>query len=404
MSPNALLIAVITLGLAHAAGADMAGEGSLRSETYTSAAELFAVEGQRRLNMFCIGDGAPAIVFIAGAWGNTMVWRRVQGPASQMSRACSYDRAGLGFSDPATRPSTALNTVDDLDKLLDAAGVAKPVVLVGHSAGGLYALLFAATHRNRVAGLVLVDPSDTEANARLAGHWSSEFAEQVRQQTLQNHQALRHCVDLAREGALTPQNSDPYCLMKESEPMLKTELDRQHVRLQTKEAILSEMLSLDEPVEDQLSLDGLQFRAAMKNRSLGKLPLILLRHGTRTKHPALPQEIFDKNEAVFLAGYERMAAYSSIGAVRTVPDCGHNIQLEQPAAVIAAIQEIVTAARVSRQAVPSQGESHEQVLSKNDMDSRVTGSRDSGRRCGSNAYRADTQPARRGVPGCLQPR
>ena len=138
----------------------------------TLSSELFAVDGQRRLNMFCMGDGTPAIVFVSGAWENTMAWRRVQAPASRLARACSYDRAGLGFSDPAAHSSTARNAVDDLTNLLDAASVEMPVVLVGHSAGGLYALLFTALYPDRVAGVVLVDPSDPEANNNfgLAGH------------------------------------------------------------------------------------------------------------------------------------------------------------------------------------------------------------------------------------------
>ena len=57
------------------------------------------------------------------------------------------------------------------------------------------------------------------------------------------------------------------------------------------------------------------------------------------------QEIFDKNEALLLAGQERMAAYSVIGEVRTVADSGHHIQLDQPDAVVAAIEEVVAAVR-----------------------------------------------------------
>ena len=105
------------------------------------------------------------------------------------------------------------------------------------------------------------------------------------------------------------------------------------------------MISQNALVEGEYSLNELQFREAIGNNSFGELPLILLRRGTRLKHPDLPQEIFDKNEAVLLAGHERMAAYSSVGEVRTIPNSGHQIQLDQPEAVVAAIQEVVAAAR-----------------------------------------------------------
>jgi pimeloyl-ACP methyl ester carboxylesterase len=343
---SAGLVALIAFFVARPTLADFEGEGQIPSSVYTHSAELFAVNGQRRLNMYCVGAGTPVIVFISGAWQNTMTWRRVQGRASQSSRACSYDRAGLGFSDPATRDSTAENAVDDLKNLLDSAKIKTPIVLVGHSAGGLYAMLFAASYRDRVAGIVLVDPSDPEANNSLAlsGHLPPDNVEETRRQTEVNHQLLRRCADLAREGLLTPSNTDPYCLMNEADPVLKKELDRQHVRLQTKEAILSEMLSQD-ALEGEYSLNGLQFRKAIGNGSFGKLPLILLRCASRPKHPALPQEIFEKNEAVFIAGYERMAAHSSIGSVRSIPNSGHNIQLDQPEAVVTAIQDVVAAVR-----------------------------------------------------------
>ncbi len=181
---SAGFVALFALLVAGPTLAQLEAEEQIPSEVYARTAELFAVDGQRRLNMFCMGDGTPAIVFVSGAWDNTMAWRRVQGPASRLSRACSYDRAGLGFSDPAARPSTARNAVDDLKNLLDAASVEMPVVLVGHSAGGLYAMLFTALYPDRVAGVVLVDPSDPEANNNfaLAGHHPPDLVEGTRRQ------------------------------------------------------------------------------------------------------------------------------------------------------------------------------------------------------------------------------
>jgi len=342
----ALLITLLALVLARPAGAETASTDQVPSAAYTHAARLLAVDGKRRLNLYCLGTGTPAVIFISGGWQNTMTWRRVQARVARSVRACSYDRAGLGFSDPATRDSSAANTVDDLKKLLDAARIKDPVVLVGHSVGGLYAMLFAATYRDRVAGLVLVDPSDPEVkhNLALSGQ-PREVAEESRRQTQENHRALRHCVDLARDGALTAGNTDPFCLMKEADPVLKKELDRQHVRLQTKEAILSEMISQEARVEGEYSLNALQFRKAIAGGDFGKLPLVLLKRAGGQKHTALPQEVFEKNAIVFKLGYERMAAYSSIGVIRPVSATGHDIQLDQPDAVVAAIDEVVASVR-----------------------------------------------------------
>jgi pimeloyl-ACP methyl ester carboxylesterase len=179
----AAAVALMVMGVVRPTLAQLVTEGQIPSDVYTRPATLVAVDDERRLNMFCLGNGTPLIVFVSGAWDNTMAWRRVQGATSGLSRACSYDRAGLGFSDPSTRPSTALSAADDLKKLLDAASVETPVVLVGHSAGGLYAMLFTALYPERVAGLVLVDPSDPEANHNytLSGHLPPAVVEGSRQ-------------------------------------------------------------------------------------------------------------------------------------------------------------------------------------------------------------------------------
>jgi pimeloyl-ACP methyl ester carboxylesterase len=73
----------------------------------------------------------------------------------------AYDRAGVGFSDRARRPSDADNAVGDIQRLVLKAHLRFPLVLVGHSNGGIYAVRFAQVHRNEVAGLVLVDPGFT---------------------------------------------------------------------------------------------------------------------------------------------------------------------------------------------------------------------------------------------------
>jgi pimeloyl-ACP methyl ester carboxylesterase len=77
-----------------------------------------AVDGTRRLNLFCLGNGSPVVIFEAGLGGDSLDWRNVQGGVARFTRACSYDRASYGFSDAATRPSGAANAMDDLHRLV----------------------------------------------------------------------------------------------------------------------------------------------------------------------------------------------------------------------------------------------------------------------------------------------
>ncbi len=98
----------------------------------------------------------------AALGGSSISWSLVQPAVAQRTRACSYDRAGFGWSDAGPMPRTAGRVADELRALLDRAGVPPPFVLVGHSFGGLVMRIFAARHRAEVAGLVLVDPAHPE--------------------------------------------------------------------------------------------------------------------------------------------------------------------------------------------------------------------------------------------------
>jgi len=84
------------------------------------------VEAGRQLNLYCTGRGAPTVVFDSGLGDGTKAWGLVQSVIAAHTRACSYDRAGLGFSDPSARPGTNANSVDGLHRLLHAAGIKPP--------------------------------------------------------------------------------------------------------------------------------------------------------------------------------------------------------------------------------------------------------------------------------------
>ncbi len=126
---------------------------------YTTAQQLVEIEPGRKLNLYCLGAGEPTVVFDAGLTDETSVWGLVQPVIASTTRTCSYDRAGVGFSDPSNRPGSSANIVDDLRRLLAAAAIKPPYVLVGHSYGGMNIKLYAHTYPSEVVGLVFVDPS-----------------------------------------------------------------------------------------------------------------------------------------------------------------------------------------------------------------------------------------------------
>jgi pimeloyl-ACP methyl ester carboxylesterase len=115
--------------------------------------------GGRTLNLYCSGQGSPTVVFETGGNDTGYDWSLLQPKAAQFTRACWYDRAGVGWSDPPPRPRTSASVVGNLHELLGRAGVVPPYVLVGASIGGEYARVYTSRYPQDVAGLVLLDSS-----------------------------------------------------------------------------------------------------------------------------------------------------------------------------------------------------------------------------------------------------
>jgi pimeloyl-ACP methyl ester carboxylesterase len=118
--------------------------------------ELVDIDGYR-LHLYCEGTGEPAVVLDSGFEDSLEQWDRVQPDVAKLTRVCSYDRAGSGWSDLGPKPRTAEREAAELHTLLHRAGVNGPYIAVGHSYSGLIALLFARTYSGEVAGLVLDD-------------------------------------------------------------------------------------------------------------------------------------------------------------------------------------------------------------------------------------------------------
>jgi pimeloyl-ACP methyl ester carboxylesterase len=121
---------------------------------------LVDVGGGRRLQIKCLGTnfkGSPTVVLEAGAGNDSSVWNRVQPEVAKFTRVCSYDRAGLGSSDPVPAARTIVALTEDLHSLLVNARIPGPYILVGHSLGGILSRLYASYYPAEVAGMVLVD-------------------------------------------------------------------------------------------------------------------------------------------------------------------------------------------------------------------------------------------------------
>jgi pimeloyl-ACP methyl ester carboxylesterase len=124
--------------------------------SYPAPGTLYDVGGHR-LHLNCSGSGSPTVVLENGLGEMSLIWSRITADLSSTTRVCSYDRAGQGWSDDATGPQDGLAVASDLHTVLERAGESGPYVLVGHSAGGTYAMVYAAQYPDEVAGMVLLD-------------------------------------------------------------------------------------------------------------------------------------------------------------------------------------------------------------------------------------------------------
>jgi pimeloyl-ACP methyl ester carboxylesterase len=298
---------------------------------------MVEVEPGRKLNLYCTGHGSPTVVFDSGLTDETVVWARVQPTIAAHTQACSYDRAGSGYSDPGTRAGTSANIVDDLHRLLTAAGIRPPYILVGHSYGGMNIRLFADLYPAEVAGMVLIDPSEEDW---VQSVWKLDLQQrtyaQYHAQLEPGWQAQRECVKAAEAGFV--QGSDIYkqCVPA-PDPRYSDAINaayrKVHLTAGYQQATLTENENVHEASADQV-------RSAW--RWLGDMPLIVLASSPRTKlRPDETQEHMDAVNRVHLFLFDQMALQSKRGVVRMVPDSDHNIQMSQPDAVSNAILEVL---------------------------------------------------------------
>ena len=224
-----------------------------------------------KLHLRCVGQGDETLLLIAGWDSTSATWSKVEPDLAQRGRVCSYDRFGTGTSDAPSMTQTFATQVGDLHALLDAAGEPGPYVVVGHSFGGAEAVTFASTYRDEVRGLMIVDASATDWPATVCS------------------------VAVYDAG----------CAL------------------------------MHDPMRDGERLDVFPaFEGVAAITSLGNLPMTVMTAAHRTA-PELPASELARIEAVWAAGTQRWAQLSSSSTVVSVDDTGHDIQVDQPAIVIA---------------------------------------------------------------------
>jgi len=304
---------------------------------------LFDIGG-RRINLVCIGHGPPVAVFLYGGDANLLDWQPVQEPASRITKTCFYDPAGFGYSDPSPRPMTADNVVDDLHAALGRAKLRGRYVLVGHSAGGLYATLYADRYLSDVAGLVLIDPQFAGSAEREIGMTAAErsyFKAAVKRGSAH----LLFCADLAARGKISI--ADPHGCFQFAAGRTPEEiayLADQYTKPFRYESLRSEGANY-EAFETGTSEDSRE--EARAAHSFGDIPMIVLTRSLVDPDPGYTAAEEQASYQFWKKGHDALARRSTRGESIVVPNTSHTIQLDQPQAVIDAIRNVVSQVRAS---------------------------------------------------------
>ncbi len=303
---------------------------------YARAQRLVEIEPGRRMNIYCTGSGSPTVVFDSGLTDATSVWALVQPAISARTRACTFDRAGVGFSDPSKLPGSSGNIVEDLRRLLAQAGVSPPYVLVGHSYGGMNVRLFAHRHPEDVQGLVLVDPSHEEQSEgfrKLDPRGPSP--DEWRQARSQRLQQLRECAAATKVGFIPGSQLAEKCSFPR-DPQLSEAINDVYQVLFMRPAFQAAQLGEEESIF-ATSADELRTARA----PLGDRPLIVLTRAPFQPGPGETKDLRDARNQLWVSLHHDLVALSRNGSHRIVAEAGHYIQIDQPAAVTRAIFDVL---------------------------------------------------------------
>ncbi len=148
-----IVVALVVLGMAYQVVAV-----ELDKRNYPPPGQLYDVNGHQ-MHIYCSGSGSPTVILQAGGLADSLWWYRVQNQLAQQTQVCSFDRPGMGWSEPADGPREALTMIGELHTLLEAAGISGPFVMAGHSHGAVLTRIYATQYPEDVIGIVLVDSS-----------------------------------------------------------------------------------------------------------------------------------------------------------------------------------------------------------------------------------------------------
>jgi pimeloyl-ACP methyl ester carboxylesterase len=312
---NILIGVTVVVAITAAVGATYQLIGTDRDRRlFPMPGELVDIGGYR-LHIYCIGQGSPTVILDSGLGDSYISWEKVQPLIAQFTRVCSFDRAGLGYSDTSPRPRTSEDMSEELHELLQRAGIPAPYVLVGHSMAGYNVRIYQKLYPSEVAGIVLVDASHPDQEKRFPPALADMDKSWVREEEFLEFtmpfglpRLLGFCGDKAEVRAVDCN----FHGVREGVRVLKT-----------------------------FPISAAQ---AAKTGSLGDLPLAVLSHDPAAPQPDLPEDLVKPINVAWEQMQDELAHLSTRGTHEIAKNSGHYIQLDRPEVVTEAVHRVFTQA------------------------------------------------------------
>lgn len=328
--PLASLVLIAVCALTHPQAAAQELPALVSDVSHITPSHLVDIGG-RKMNLHCTGAGSPTVVLDAGLGDQVETWAMVQPAIEKKTKICSYDRAGLGFSDASGRAATSANIADDLHKLLTAARIMPPYILVGHSAGGLYVRMYADLHADEVAGMVLVDPVSENQGPRYFA-----LDPTMRSQNSAYVNSIRdECVPAAVRGFETKSALYEKCLGV-ADQRFNEAFNKASLAVRAKPTYFQAAVS---EWDNIFTVSSDQVRA--NKAGYGAKPLIILTRAPFPKSATESQQMRDDKNRLWMTLHDDIAGLSTHGENQVIQGAGHYIQLEQPKVVISAILRVL---------------------------------------------------------------
>jgi pimeloyl-ACP methyl ester carboxylesterase len=253
--------------------------------------------GGRKLHLLCKGpEKGPVVIIETGAFGSSPFYWKAQDEVARIARVCTYDRAGLGWSDAAPLPRSFAARVDDLHALLTRSGLKPPFILMGHSFGGLLVRMYASDHPANVGGLILVEASNEKANS----------TEAARQRTTQTAAQLGMAIQALAAG------SDIPALRIPGGPPEQEIIQREGVFRAGQDDLLT------------MSRFNEEFARFGTLAPLGDTPLIVMTRGK--PDPGMT----DEQNQEWADSHAWLATLSTKSILMVAENSGHNVNMERP--------------------------------------------------------------------------